>query len=116
MYFDLFIHEGFVQVVHPERPKTFGSFFKFVTAQLKPKMEVCEMPISEDLDAFFPQDSSKVSFSVSGVASQDSVLLTIRTWPSRSAADISGLFYIDKDKVTHWGLLYEIYYTVLFTL
>ena len=62
------------------------------------------MPISEDLDAFFPQDSSKVSFSVSGVASQDSVLLTIRTWPSRSAADISGLFYIDKNKVTHWSL------------
>ena len=72
------------------KPASFGSFYKFVQSDLFPKFEVCEIPIREDLDQFYPKDSSKVGFSISGMANDDSMLLTIRTWPSRSAADISG--------------------------
>ena len=58
---------------------------------MKPFHEVCPIPIKEDLDNFFPQENEKVGFSISGTASNDAFLLAIRTWPARSAADISGI-------------------------
>ena len=92
MHFDLFIHDGFIQALDLSKKETFGMFYKFVQSELHPQFEVCEIPIQTDLDKFFPNDSSKVGFSISGMATDDSMLLAIRTWPSRSAADISGTF------------------------
>jgi len=89
MHFDLYVHDGFIQTVFPDQKETFGNFFKFTQNRLKPYNEVCQIPISQELDQYYPLDSSKVGFSIAGSASDDSLFLTVRTWPSRSAADIS---------------------------
>ena len=94
-YFDLFVHDGFIQALPhttDRRKRTFGRFFKLV--ETEGDFEVVEIPIADSLDSFYPDDISRVGFSVNGTSNEDSIYLTLRTWPQRSAADNSGMIKI----------------------
>ncbi|CAG5105619.1 Oidioi.mRNA.OKI2018_I69.chr1.g2294.t1.cds [Oikopleura dioica] len=92
-YFDLFVHDGFIQALPhttDRRKRTFGRFFKLV--ETEGDFEVVEIPIADSLDSFYPDDISRVGFSINGTSNEDSIYLTLRTWPQRSAADNSVKF------------------------
>ncbi|CBY18646.1 unnamed protein product [Oikopleura dioica] len=92
-YFDLFVHDGFIQAIphsSDRKIRTFGRYFKLV--ETDGDFEVVEIPISQSMDSFYPEDISRVGFSVNGISNEDSIYLTLRTWPQRSAADNSVKF------------------------
>ena len=94
-YFDLFVHDGFIQAIPhttDRKIRTFGRYFKLVENQ--GDFEVVEIPIAQSMESFYPEDISRVGFSVNGISNEDSIYLTLRTWPQRSAADNSGLIRI----------------------
>ena len=97
-------HLGSPEVINKKTQCKLNVYFFETSNSNKPYNEVCQIPISQELDQYYPLDSSKVGFSIAGSASDDSLFLTVRTWPSRSAADISGMVSISIIKIySHAG-------------